>query len=259
MPVPGQPYEAGARTGLQRKPGDDRDVPDSANPDSVDARRVVVERLQPEISGGRFPIKRTVGESVSVTVDLFADGHDLIAGVLKYRYVPAGPPQDSLWAASGSAKEPADPALWTEVPLTDLGNDRWGASFDVTEPGEYEYTVEGWIDRFGTWSAGLIAKADAGQDLTSELLEGAPLAEHDRRGSTTYERTLRVIADPLRARFGAWYEMFPRSCTTDPRRSGTFREAEARLTDIASRASTSSICRPCIRSGARIGKDPTTR
>ena len=241
MRVPGQPYEAGAWTGLQRKPGDVRDVHDTA-----DARRLIVERLQPEIDGGRFPIKRTVGESVSVTVDLFADGHDLIAGVLKYRHVPAGPPpsrvalrreepapQDPLWAGSGSAKEAADPALWTEVPLTDFGNDRWGASFAVTEPGEYEYTVEGWIDRFGTWSAGLIAKADAGQDVTSELLEGAPLAEHDRRGSTTYDRILRVIVDPLRARFGAWYEMFPRSCTQDPARSGTFRDAEARLPDIA--------------------------
>jgi starch synthase (maltosyl-transferring) len=223
MRVPSQPYEAGASTGLQRKPGDVGDGPDTA-----DARRLIVERLQPEIDGGRFPIKRTVGESVSVTVDLFADGHDLIAGVLKYRHVPTDP-----WAGSGSAKEAADPALWTEVPLTELGDDRWGASFAVTEPGEYEYTVEGWIDRFATWSAGLIAKADAGQDVTSELLEGAPLAEDDRRRSTTYDRILRVIVDPVRARFGAWYEMFPRSCTQDPTRSGTFRDAEARLPDIA--------------------------
>ena len=216
MRAPGQPYEVGTWAGLKPRPGDDR-VPDIA-----DARRVIVEGVQPEIDGGRFPIKRTVGESVSVTVDLFADGRDLIAGVLKYR----------LAAGSGSAQDAADPA-WTEVPLSDLGNDRWGASFAVTEPGEYEYTVEAWIDRFGTWSAGVIAKAEAGQDVTSELLEGAPLAEHDRHESTTYERILRVIVDPVRARFGAWYEMFPRSCTDDPARSGTFREAEARLPDIA--------------------------
>jgi starch synthase (maltosyl-transferring) len=209
MRVPGQPYEAGTWAGLRHKPGDDRDAPDT------DLRRLIVERIQPEIDGGRFPIKRTVGESVSVTVDLFADGHDLIAGVLKYRV--AGP---------------RDPA-WAEVPLADLGNDRWGASFIVTEPGEYEYTVEGWIDRFGTWAAGVIAKAEAGQDVTTELLEGAPPAEHDRHGSTTYDRILRVIVDPVRARFGAWYEMFPRSCTPDPARSGTFREAESRLPDIA--------------------------
>jgi starch synthase (maltosyl-transferring) len=185
-------------------------------------------------------------------------------------------PRNPLWAGSGSAKEAADPTLWTEVPLNDLGNDRWGASFAVTEPGEYEYTVEGWIDRFGTWIAGLIAKVDAGQPVTSELLEGAQLVETAstvdegdrlleaadvlrsnrpqadrvaaaqdpqlralmaarpaRRESTAYDRILRVIVDPVRAQFGAWYEMFPRSCTPDPRRSGTFRDAEARLTDIA--------------------------
>src|SRR5687767_15873418 len=55
-------------------------------------RRVVVERLRPQIDAGRFPIKRTVGDEVSVTVDMFADGSDLLAGVLKYRRVPAGRP-----------------------------------------------------------------------------------------------------------------------------------------------------------------------
>ncbi len=144
-----------------------------------------------------------------------------------------------------------------------------------------EYTVEAWIDRFGTWLRQLTAKAEAGQDVHSELLEGAqtiqdvasgfsrttadthrllevadllrsehPQAERvaaardaqlcalmdstpDRSTSTTYDRVLRVTVDPVRARFSAWYEMFPRSCTPDPRRSGTFREAEARLPDIA--------------------------
>jgi len=180
----------------------------------------VVERLQPEIDGGRFAVKRTVGESVSITVDVFADGHDLVSGVLKYRLASADP-------------------TWNEVPLTPLGDDRWGAEFIVTEVGEYEYTVEAWIDRFGSWLKELNAKADAGQDVSSELLEGADLldslagADDDRSESTTYDRVLRVTVDPVRARFSAWYEMFPRSCTPDPSRSGTFRDAERRLPDIA--------------------------
>ena len=222
-------------------------------------QRVVVERVRPEIDAGRFPIKRTVGESVSVTVDAFADGHDLLAGVLKYR-------------RAGSDATP-----WVEVPLVDLGNDSWGASFIVTELGEYEYTAEAWIDRFGSWLKGLIAKADAGQDVSSELLEGARFVEEtaarttdrnhllqiadalrsdrpqiervatardpqlralmashpNRSAATQYERLLRVTVDPIRARFGAWYEMFPRSVTPDPTRSATLREAEARLPDIA--------------------------
>ena len=240
--------------------------------------RVVVERVQPEIDGGRFPIKRAVGESVMVVADAFADGHDLLAGVLKYR----GP-------LGTNAGEPA----WNETPLASLGpgSDSWGASFTVTELGVYEYTVEAWIDRFATWLKGLIAKFEAGQDVSSELLEGAELVQRaagreyvgasfsrsddrpdenlklleiadmlrssvpqearvaaardpqlaahmekrpDRSTSTTYERSLRVTVDPVRAVFSAWYEMFPRSCTTDPARSGTFREAEVRLPAIES-------------------------
>src|SRR5687768_3124148 len=139
--------------------------------------RVVIERLRPQIDAGRFPIKRTVGDKVAVTVDMFVDGHDLLAGVLKYRRVPAGRPaaEPALQARAprrpgpASSEASADPAQpWTEIPLTLLDNDSWGASFRVTELGEYEYTVEGWVDRFGTWLKGLIAKADAGQDVSSE-------------------------------------------------------------------------------------------
>ena len=249
------------------------------------ARRVIVDAVRPEIDAGRFPIKRSVGETVEVRADVFADGHDLLAGVLKYRYVP----QDSHREARGSE--------WQEVALTAIVNDEWGASFVVTELGRYEYTVEAWIDRFGSWVKELGLKADAGQDVASELLEGAALIESamgmgaqresaaadpgaaavpkrvksdeaylreivdllrgrspqavrvaaartaelravmdarpDRRHSTQYRRVLTVTVDPVRGRYGAWYEMFPRSCTPDPRRSGTLREAEVRLPQIA--------------------------
>ena len=217
-------------------------------------RRVVVERLQPEIDGGRFPIKRTVGETVAVTVDMFADSHDLLAGVLKYRR--------------------AGENGWHEAPLVHIDNDAWGASFRVSELGRYQYTVEGWIDRFRSWLKGLVAKAEAGQDVASELLEGAALvrgaangdarlsgiadvlagdrpqadrveaardpalgallsSRPDRGAATGYERLLEVVVDPVRGRFGAWYEMFPRSCTPDPSRSGTFAEAEERIPAVA--------------------------
>jgi starch synthase (maltosyl-transferring) len=228
-------------------------------------QRVVIEGVQPEIDEGLFPIKRVTGETVVVTLDMFADGHDLLAGVLRYRYSPRDP--------------------WEDIALAALGNDGWGASFTVSEPGICEYTVEGWIDRFGTWLKGLVAKFEDGQDVSSELLEGAALVQAaavrrgkskagsdidvdvrllefadllrnrgpqvervaaardpelralmdmrpDRASSATY-RTLRVTVDPARALFSAWYEMFPRSCTPDPVRSGTFAEAEKRLPEIA--------------------------
>ncbi len=246
----------------------------TAEPESggIGPPRVVIDEVHPAIDGGRFPIKRTVGEAVSVTAVVFADGHDMLAGVVKYRACPSG----------GPAQGP-----WEEVPLQFLGNDRWTATFAPTTLGTWEYTVEAWIDRFATWLHGLVAKAGADQDVASELLEGAELinvsvqsssrADHhgetaagdlrllefadrlrrstpqservaiarnpellrlmterpDRRASAVFPTVLQVAVDGERARFSAWYEMFPRSVTSDPTRPGTLRDAEARLPDVA--------------------------
>src|SRR4051794_34095462 len=67
--------------------------------------RVIIEGVNPEIDHGRFPIKRTVGEEVVVSADVFAEGHDAVVAVLRHRKV--GVPQ------------------WDEAPMTALVNDRW--------------------------------------------------------------------------------------------------------------------------------------
>jgi starch synthase (maltosyl-transferring) len=53
------------------------------------------------------------------------------------------------------------------------------------------------------------------------------------RAHATASAPRRVWVDRERARFGAWYEMFPRSAGPDAGRSGTFREACAELPRIA--------------------------
>ncbi len=147
--------------------------------------------------------------------------------------------------------------------------------------GRTRYTVRAWVDRFGSWRHELAAKASAGQDVASELLEGAGLLQEaaarapaeaaddavwlraqaaviggpgdqasrvasgldariavvasrfaDRTYAAAY-RTLGVWVDRPRARFGAWYEMFPRSWGPDATRSATFREAAGHLLNIA--------------------------
>ncbi len=221
--------------------------------------RVIIEHVEPEIDAGRFPIKRTVGEEVGVSADLLADGHDLLAAVLRYRRAGADE--------------------WTEVGMSDLGNDHWAARFRVTEVGRYEYTVLAWVDRFASWRRDLSKKAGAGQDVTSDLLEGAELvsqaarrasepdaewlrrqadalgrgddpsarvqfaldppladvmARHaDRSKAATYDRALPVTVERERARFGTWYELFPRSTAAEPGKHGTFRDMEQRLPYVA--------------------------
>ncbi|RRR75106.1 MAG: alpha-1,4-glucan--maltose-1-phosphate maltosyltransferase [Candidatus Viridilinea halotolerans] len=217
-------------------------------------RRVVIERVAPELDGGRFPIKRGVGETVVVSCDAFADGHDVLAVALRFR------------TAAGAA--------WHEVPMQHLGNDRWQASFAVEHVGRAFYTVQAWIDRFATWEHQLHKRVEAGQDVRVELLIGAELvaeaAEYalpdaaavlrsfaaalregdakagfspelaqlmatylPRRYATTHERELAVTVDRPLARCSAWYELFPRSAALEPGRHGTFRDLIERLPYVA--------------------------
>ena len=137
------------------------------------SKRVVIDRIGPEVDGGRFPIKRTVGESVTVTADLFADGHDVIAAVLRDRRRQEGRDGHS------PAVHPASPAdaEWRETPMALVapGTDEWIAQFEVGDLGWHEYAIVAWVDRFLTWRRDLEAKAADGQDVSTELLEGALL------------------------------------------------------------------------------------
>jgi starch synthase (maltosyl-transferring) len=180
------------------------------------AGRVIIEDVTPQVDEGRYPAKRTAGEEVVVEADVFADGHEVLAAVV-------------LWRQRGSA-------AWRETKMAPLGNDRWRASFTAAvEFSTYEFTVEGWVDRRATWQHGLEAKIAAGQDVASERLEEKLLPrDAGRSAGTRYDRVLTVIVERERARFGAWYEMFPRSAGMDPSRSATFQEAAARLPYIAS-------------------------
>ena len=109
----------------------------------------------PAVDGGRFPAKTTVGDVVPIEADVFADGHDLIAARVLHR--------------RGSDED------WSEAPARPLGNDRWRADLEIPEPGTYRFLVEGWIDTWSTWRSELAKRLEAGQDVTEELKEGAPL------------------------------------------------------------------------------------
>src|SRR5207248_7796850 len=55
----------------------------------------------------------------------------------------------------------------------------------------------------------------------------------DRSQETVYDRELPMDVDRERARYSAWYELFPRSCAAEPGAHGAFRDCEARLPYIA--------------------------
>jgi starch synthase (maltosyl-transferring) len=230
-------------------------IPETKEVPTPDRRRVVIENVQPEVDGGRFAVKRTVGDAVRVEADVFADGHDELAVWLYWRT--------------------QDDEGWQRTEMTLLGNDRWRGEFRIREQRDHFYRLEAWVDRFATWRRDLEKRYEAGQDVALELVVGAEMireaaahapttdakrmlqkadalekewptgaraeaafeAEVDalmdryapREPVTEYDRGQRITVDRERARFSAWYELFPRSTSPVPGKPGTFRTTIDRL------------------------------
>ncbi|MCJ8164557.1 alpha-1,4-glucan--maltose-1-phosphate maltosyltransferase [Pontibacter sp. E15-1] len=224
-------------------------------------KRIIIENVKPEINCGRFPAKRVVGEEITVTADIFGDGHDEVKAQLVYR---------------NTSVEGED---WTAVPMEFLGNDSWRATFTPKAMGRYEYTLQGWVDHFYTWQKGLSKKFEANQDVTVELQIGAQMLEgvaaqvggeeQDRlysyayqlrhnqshadavalatsgevseqmrdseelKNVSTYDRRLKLDVERKKALFSAWYEFFPRSSAQQAGQHGTFKDCERLLPRIA--------------------------
>jgi starch synthase (maltosyl-transferring) len=235
-------------------------------------RRVVIEEVRPQVSGGRYPAKRVVGDIVEVTAAIFGDGHDHIAARLQYRHH-----SQRRWQTTG---------------FEFLTNDLWRASFPVDRLGSWQFTIEAWIDHFDTWAHDLEKRLAAQPDpneptqqvrpqdiplafrIGANLLDEAtarargadakkltaaaaklraladaqlpfyelPLTPEiealaarypDVRFATKLDRELPLWVDRERARFSSWYEIFPRSCSETPGRHGAFKDVEARLPEIA--------------------------
>ena len=48
--------------------------------------RLAIEGVTPIVDAGRFPIKRVIGDTITVEADCFADGHDFAVCMLQYRH-----------------------------------------------------------------------------------------------------------------------------------------------------------------------------
>ena len=218
----------------------------------------VIENLQPLVDGGRYPTKRIVGEDLVVEADIFKDGHDVVAAVLK-------------WRVLGERR-------WRETSMAYIDNDRWRGVCTLYDIAVYEYTVEAWTDTFRGWQREFTAKFGAGiSGLRSEALEGAAFLETasrrardrtdsarllelsrrmckagtaeinkiaqfreldvlmatyaDRDNATHYAPAPCVIVDRPAAQIGAWYEFFPRSAEGSGDRGSTFRDCLPRVDD----------------------------
>ncbi len=211
------------------------------------AARIAIERVGPAADDGRFAVKRMAGESIEVAADIFGDGHEVLAAVVRW--------------------QPPGEAAWQEAPMTRGENDRWTGRIPLVAPGLHRFVIEAWRDLFASWSDEVAKKHAAGVPIALELREGIALVEHaaGRAGgedAARFSALLRRLADaaegtrlhellsdetrllmrrwaersqavrtPVRypvmadrraASFASWYEMFPRSAADDAARHGTF-------------------------------------
>jgi starch synthase (maltosyl-transferring) len=215
--------------------------------------RIAIENTMPVIDGGLFPVKAVVGQPVTVTSKVFADGHDQLAVKIRWRGLA-----DSVWQSQD---------------MTGLGNNGWQGQFTLVSQGRYVFCIEAWIDQFASFCYELSKKQMAGVPVSLELQEGrnhvqeaaersdgvlseqlrvlhrelSGLPETAQVALFLHERSTRLmtLADhrpylsispeyPLDverelAQFASWYELFPRSITDDPARHGTFNDVHSRL------------------------------
>ena len=222
-------------------------------------KRIVIEAVQPEIDGGRFAIKRVPGEKVVVEADVFGDGHDIIDCRLLYRKqeeeswneVPMRPMANDRWRGEFRVAD-----LGCSVYTVKGWADRfrtWRRDFRKRVEAGQDVLVEVLIgsalvenaaqraqgsdrERLAGWAKRLREKA--GEISASDLALDEDLASlaaryPDRTLAARYEKELRIRVEREKARFSAWYEAFPRSCSTIPGRHGTLADCEANLPYIS--------------------------
>lgn len=118
---------------------------------------ITIEHVSPQIDAGRYAVKREVGDTMDVVCSIFKDGHDLIKAVILCRL--------------------ADSDEWWETPMTEVnhGLAQWYGQLWFGTNARYIYTIEAWVDEYGTWLDGTTKKLEAGQDISLELVEGADM------------------------------------------------------------------------------------
>ena len=217
-------------------------VPDTSR--SEPPTRIEIQYPAPAVDGGRYPARRCVGDTVTVAADIFRDGHDMLRAVARYRG-----PGERRWreAALRPVDEHLDGVRWEgEFEVGRAGRwqytvEAWTDVFGTWRDELERKILAGQHDLDGELSEGAVLLRDAlsaAKDSEDRaLLEHAlrtledPAApetsKHDtalgpvlfatvervaeRHGATALREPLAIEVDRGRARFGAWYELFPRS------------------------------------------------
>ncbi|QSR89582.1 alpha-1,4-glucan--maltose-1-phosphate maltosyltransferase [Methylacidiphilum caldifontis] len=147
------------------------------SPMPIDGRkRIVIERIIPSVDCGAFPLKRIIGQTMVVRAHVFSDGHERISVSLAFKHIAQ--------------------SQWIEIPMVDLGNDEWEASFPLENLGIYEGKIIGWIDHFQNWLEKIHKLAENDEEIAVELSIGIGLLE--KNFSFTQNKEIKNWIDNLK-------------------------------------------------------------
>lgn len=230
--------------------------------ESINGReRIVIGAVSPEINGGRFPTKGIIGDRVKVEADIYADGHDVLSARLLFRHETEAdwkerPMQllvNDRWRGSFVAAK-AGTYYFTITAWVDRFQ-TWRHDFqkrvkarqadidihllvgaDLIERaarrgrGVDKDFLREWVETLESKSINLKDRIKlAMSSRVGRLMDRYA----DRDHAVTYPGKPAVLVERKKARFSTWYEMFPRSCTQEPGRHGTFKDCESYLPYIA--------------------------
>jgi starch synthase (maltosyl-transferring) len=213
--------------------------------------RVVIEHVYPEVDAGKFPAKRVLGETVRVSANIHTDGHNALKALLLYRHST-----DKKWHEVEMMSAGAGLDLYVEEFEVDrLGTYEYTLKAWIDNFGNWRRATAKKIAAGQDVSVEIvegekifhsaIAKASGAEQNElkrfATMLNQSVMTQHsplfidrgleelmlkyaDRGRIAEYERVLEVMVEPEYALYSSWYELFPRSCTDDVNRHGTFKD-----------------------------------
>lgn len=223
---------------------------------------ILIQNISPSVEDGKYPVKKRVGQAISVKCEAFRHGHDAIKLCIKYRHS-----SQKNWSTAAMV-------------CSNSGLDTFEGDFKLSKTGRYEFYILGYTDHYANWVSDTKKRRKAGEDLKSELIAGEQLisACRDRAGKTKLSqinkclkdlsgtldlnkkadvmlademlffledvadtsgvdtgksKTYSIRVDRTEAEFASWYEIFPRSAGYVEGQSGTFKDVEKRLPYIS--------------------------
>jgi starch synthase (maltosyl-transferring) len=219
---------------------------------------IIITNVQPQVEAGLFPTKTEVDRPLLIEANIFKESHEKLKAIISYR-----PVNSKVYAqAPFISTKPWEDHYEGYLELPELGSyfftiqawvDTYGSWLSDYQKRVVANKVRPIDKQEGIQ---LIENAYVASGNNNELeqfleqLQNSQQAEdmlevfsdtnlvssveqyQKKEHLVTYEKEFEVWVEPIKSRFAAWYEMFPRSAKNSEEQHGTFLDCIERLSYI---------------------------